>query len=70
MPLIKITNVGDGNGALSVERNSTVPTYGERIETRHGPYEVTDVCRFVTNKRLDAVRVDVTPIEDEQKVVV
>lgn len=70
MSIVKIGNVGDGQGAFSVEHGSSVPTYGDKIETERGLYEVTEVRRFTTNRRQDAVRVDVTPLEDGQKVIV
>lgn len=62
MTLVKISNVGDGEGALLVTRDISIPTYGDPIETADAEYEVTEVHRFMTNKRADAVRVNVTRV--------
>jgi len=59
MTLVKISNVGDGRGALSVSRGGPIPTYGEQIETDDRVYQVTEVRRFASTKRLDSVLVDV-----------
>jgi len=59
MTLVKISNIGDGSGALSVSRGGLVPTYGRTIHVSGCEYEVTDVRRFTSVKRPDAVLVDV-----------
>lgn len=70
MAIVKITNLGNGRGALFVEHNIPIPTYGSTIALDDDEYEVEEVRRFDTKCRHDAVRVDVTPIENGSKVMV
>jgi len=59
---VKITNSGDGEGALSDESGGSVPDAGDIVESSEGTYRVTGTKRYASDDREDVVQAEVEEV--------